>query len=150
MTPRCKFRPSHRWRLSFIYTHRAERRHERGSKVFIIIKEHYSDRLRVLLLAKRTACGNTPGGLHHYEITHLHYANHTTLVYAHTVSVITRTSFPYFYKRVHSYSAPATRQHILNALVRNPRDRAGGPEHRDARAKAPPEAAKATLCGHGA
>ena len=93
---------------------------------------------------------NTPGGLHHYEITHLHYANHTTLVYAHTVSVITRTSFPYFYKRVHSYSAPATRQHILNALVRNPRDRAGGPEHRDARAKAPPEAAKATLCGHGA
>ena len=65
-----------------------------------------------------------------------HYALHTT-----------RTR--YFYKRAHS-SAPATRQHILNALVRNPRDGAGGPKHRDARAEAPPEAAKATLCGHGA
>ena len=68
-----------------------------------------------------------------------HYALHTNYT----------TPFPYFYKRAH-FSAPATRQHILNALVRNPRDGAGGPKHRDARAEAAPEAAKAALCGHGA
>ena len=63
---------------SRLFTLTAERRHERGSKVFILIKEHYSYRLVAFstFIAKAEAdCGNTPGGLHHYEITHLHYAN---------------------------------------------------------------------------
>ena len=57
VTPRCKFRPSRRGGGSRLFTLTAERRHERGSKVFILIKEHYSSRLLAFYFYSEADCG---------------------------------------------------------------------------------------------